>query len=349
MQDSRLSFYRLLSRFFFPNSYSLKFLGIAFLGIHLPLITFVVYLTVSHGWTESLPAVVVLLLATLLGTGLTLWSQHHLLAPMRLARSDLEAYRTERRAPTCPDVFPDEAGRLMRETRHSIESVDRLLRLKDNLAAGIAHDFRSPLTGIVAAAELLLLDHPTGTPVGNVASVISKSARVQADHVNSLLNAVLRDTSGANFTPDQVKLETVWDQVAATQRLPARQKGIALHFAPTGEIVAGCAARLAQVVNNLVSNAIKACPAGSRIEISTARQSGRIQVCVTDNGPGIDPVKLRHALDQPEEDPIARDGVRLGLGLRMIKSLLHLHGSQLNIRRQDSGGMRFSFALRPAA
>ncbi|WP_221029809.1 sensor histidine kinase [Actomonas aquatica] len=348
MASDPLAFYRTLSRGFFPRSYSLKFLGIAFLGIHLPLIAFVVYLAASHGWEDALPAIIVVLLATLVGTALTMWSQHRLLAPIRRAHSDLVTYRETRQLPTSPGEFPDEAGQLMRETRESIESLDRLLKLKDQLAAGIAHDFRSPLTSIVAASDYLLEDNPPGTDTGDIVTVMRRSALAQAEHVNRLLAAALADTRGVSFSSESVPLEAVWSEVTATQHLPASQKGIKLTFTPTSAAVLGSAARIVQIINNLVSNAIKACPAGSEVTLTATREDDRVVIRVSDNGPGVEPGKLSDALRRPADQPPAAGELKLGLGLRMVSSLLHLHGSRLDMERPASGGMRFSFKLRPA-
>ncbi|MCF3650307.1 sensor histidine kinase [Synoicihabitans lomoniglobus] len=345
MNQTSLSFYRTLNRFFFPKSYSLKFLGIAFLGIHLPLIAFVMYLALSTGWADALPAIIVVLAATLVGTGFTLWCQHHLLAPVRSACHDLRAYRLDRALPLSPDGFEDTAGQLMREARHSIESLDGLMRLKDNLAVGIAHDFRSPLTAIVAASDMLQMNHPENSSTHKLAGMIRRSAQAQAHQVTGLLEAGMSDT-GSTFTYAPVKLTSLWQAALDNQALFAQTQGVALNFPSAHGSVGGDQARLLQVMNNLIGNAIKACSSGDIVEIGAEPCHRGIRISVSDNGQGVDPAKLYSALAAPEDDDTATDGdLKLGLGLRMVNNLLALHASKLSIERRPTGGMCFSFDL----
>ena len=343
-----LTFHRFVSGFFFPRSYSLKFLGIAFLGIHLPLLALVGYLAATQGWEHSLSSIFVVLTATLVGTAVTLVSQHYLLAPVRCARDDLERYRLQRAQPRSVADLPDEAGRLMAETRACIENLDQLLHLKDQLVASMAHDLRSPLTGIMLAADAISMDRAASPTIRNYADRIRRTTAAQADHINALLDAVMAETdvSAEVFAP--VELARVWQSSADSVWLAAETKGVQLTFVPTDLVVGANEARLTQVINNLVSNAIKAASQGDRVTVTALldASSDVIRVEVSDTGPGIDPTLIQRALSGSSAEAPTEGGLKMGIGLRLVKALLALQASRLEITREVAGGMCFSFGLK---
>ena len=110
--NSSLSTYRLLCRLPFPKSYLGKFLLVAFIGVHVPLIALVVFVSVRYvdNWAATLPWLGVALVATLVGTGATLLVQRALLAPVLLTTQALEAYRRQRMLPELPVEFSGRGG-----------------------------------------------------------------------------------------------------------------------------------------------------------------------------------------------------------------------------------------------
>jgi diguanylate cyclase (GGDEF)-like protein len=121
--------YNVLARVF-PRSFSAKLLAVAFAGIHVPLLLLIVWLV----WQSELEAAqrwnigLVVLVATLLGTGATLWVLYRLLAPLRDAASALDLYYAEQRLPLLPEQGEDELGRLLRGINRSLRGIDAGLR-----------------------------------------------------------------------------------------------------------------------------------------------------------------------------------------------------------------------------
>jgi EAL domain-containing protein (putative c-di-GMP-specific phosphodiesterase class I)/GGDEF domain-containing protein len=110
-------------------SYRNKIMLIAFIGTHVPLLALVVlYATATAtSLAEALRVIGVALVATLIGTGITLTLLHHLLRPILMTAQALRRYATDRRLPSLPVGFPDEAGQLMTDTVGTLTRLDAVL------------------------------------------------------------------------------------------------------------------------------------------------------------------------------------------------------------------------------
>ena len=128
--------YTLLSRSRFPKSYQGKIVLVTFLGTHVPLIALVLYLLLSSpiNLRPKLDILVLLLVATLLGTAITLYALHALLAPVRLTSHSLREYLDSKRVPELPIHFTDEAGRLMADVQYAVDHLDATIRSLEGIS-----------------------------------------------------------------------------------------------------------------------------------------------------------------------------------------------------------------------
>jgi len=136
--------YRLFNTLKRPRSYAGRVLLICFVGTHIPLITFAVWALITNPafGRESLADLLVLLLATLVGTGLTFLLVHGMLAPVRVVSQALGNYRQNKQLPALPRNLSDEAGYMLDEVQGTLEELDLTL---SNLARAAETD---PLTEI---------------------------------------------------------------------------------------------------------------------------------------------------------------------------------------------------------
>jgi diguanylate cyclase (GGDEF)-like protein len=133
MSDSSrhtLIIYSLLNRLKRPRSYTGRILLICFIGTHIPLITFCLWVLTMDGASVQTygTELVVLLIATLAGTALTLAAVREMLAPVRVASLALKAYQEQRQLPALRRNFSDEAGELLAQVQDTTEELDRALR-----------------------------------------------------------------------------------------------------------------------------------------------------------------------------------------------------------------------------
>jgi diguanylate cyclase (GGDEF)-like protein len=136
--------YALLARMPLPKSYSGKFMLITFLGTLVPLLALVLYLVfaASIDLRSSVSVLVIVLVATLFGTALTLYALYALLRPVSLASKALYDYLDSGRTPSLPTHFTDQAGRLMANVQYVVEQLDKDIRSLEKIAT------KDHLTGV---------------------------------------------------------------------------------------------------------------------------------------------------------------------------------------------------------
>jgi diguanylate cyclase (GGDEF)-like protein len=166
-----LRIYRLFNRLRRPRSYVGRILLICFIGTHIPLLTFAIWSLAGnpafgwHNWADLL----ILLLATLIGTALTFVLVHGMLAPVRRASQALAEYRQQKQLPALPRDLTDEAGFMMRQVQDTLEELDanviRLARAAEtDSLTGIGN--RRWLTH--RAEEQIARSHKYGTPLSAI-------------------------------------------------------------------------------------------------------------------------------------------------------------------------------------
>ena len=129
MNQSSLQLYSFLSRFSPLKSYKGKIMLVAFLGTHVPLLTLLFYFVISNSLTLAMTVRVlaIALLATLAGTGATLYALHYLLIPVLLTSATLQKYLAQNILPSLPTQFGDEAGSLMANTSRTLQKLDEAI------------------------------------------------------------------------------------------------------------------------------------------------------------------------------------------------------------------------------
>lgn len=232
--------------------------------------------------------------------------------------------------------------------RQMIEALERDSRAKDKFIAVLGHDLRAPLNAVLGWTQLMRRELLDTVGRERALATIERNARSQAALIEELLD-VTRINEG------RLSLEISACDVALLVRrtleaaLPdASSKGIRLITQlQSGVTVAGDRRRLEQIVNNLVSNALRFTPAGGSIQVSVTRDSAHARVEVRDTGKGIATEQLPHVfswLHQGADHPPTRDG--LGLGLFIVRRLVELHGGTVSASSEGLGrGATFTALL----
>ncbi|MFK3648593.1 PAS domain S-box protein [Lysobacter enzymogenes] len=218
--------------------------------------------------------------------------------------------------------------------------------------AVLSHELRNPLSGVAAASELLQRDDlPQASRERALTMLVRQNGHVQR-LVEDLLD-VSRVTQGdLELRQEPVELHALLAEVREDNLPRAEAEGIAID-APAGPplpSVRGDRARLRQVFDNLVSNAVKASAPGQRIGLTLARarlSGGRegIEIEVRDQGQGLD-ADIASKLFEPFVQTPGWRSRGLGLGLSIVKTLVERHGGQVSARSEGPGlGSRFKVLL----
>jgi signal transduction histidine kinase len=246
-----------------------------------------------------------------------------------------------------------DAGQLARALRYAVErkrAEQEVEVAKDRFFASVSHDLRTPLTCIIgyleelAAVEAAALS-PTGRQFLDIATVNAERLRRLVNDV--LFMATLRGGEGLELDCAEADLGQVVRMTAGAIQPFADDKGITLSAACESLPMWGDAGRLAQVVDNLLSNAIRYTLAGGRVDVRVCERDRRAALEVADTGIGIDPRVLETVFDhfyraQPARE-VAVSGV--GLGLSIVKTIVDAHGGQVWVESRLGQGSRFTVTL----
>ena len=219
-------------------------------------------------------------------------------------------------------------------------------RLRNSLLSALSHDLRTPITALVGLAELLSLVPPI---LSDKQKEIAAAIRDGALRMNSLVNNLL---DMARLQAREVKLNRQWqpleEVVGSALNSSASVLGkhtVDVKLAPRLPLLEFDAVLIERVLCNLIENAAKYTPAGSRIMIAATPKSDVVEIMVEDNGPGLRP---------GEEEEIFRKFTRgqkesaipgVGLGLAICKAIIDVHRGRIWAEKGDGGGARFVFTL----
>jgi CheY-like chemotaxis protein len=224
-------------------------------------------------------------------------------------------------------------------------------RVKDQFLSTLSHELRTPMTPILSWATLLrinpMLDEETRA---QALESIERSARIEIRLIDELLD-VSRIASGKLFlTVRPVDLFSVIEAAIDVVRPAAEAKNIALLCRQDSLVgaVSGDAARLQQVVWNLLINAVKFTPEGGKVAVRLERVGAHARITVSDNGKGISAEFLPYVFEgfRQADSTTAREYGGLGLGLAIVRQLVELHGGTVHSESPGEGqGALFSVQL----
>jgi signal transduction histidine kinase len=247
-------------------------------------------------------------------------------------------------------VIAIENVRLFTEIQEKSHQLEIASQHKSQFLANMSHELRTPLNAIIGYTEMIA-DGLYGD-VGEKAQGVLERVQSNGRHLLGLINDVL-DLSKIEAGQLVVAVEeySVADMVAtvmaATESL-ARTKNLKLGSTvapglPTGT---GDARRLAQVLLNLVGNAIKFTDQGG-VEIRAVQAADRFEFSVVDSGPGIAPADQARIFDefQQVDNTITRKKGGTGLGLSISRRIVELHGGHITVQSEVGKGSTFTISL----
>ena len=250
-----------------------------------------------------------------------------------------------------------EKGRLVSEIAAQKSAIeqrnDELRRLNDqqNAFLGIAaHDLRSPI-GLIQMTAQLLLD-PEAQLSREQQTKFTQDILRHTDHMLRLLNDVLDvtqiESGNLSLEETSVDLAALLIEAVKWHTLVATPKGTRVQLQPViaGRVLAD-PLRVRQVVDNLISNAVKYSPPGSLVRVGMQRLDRGWQIAVKDQGPGLTPAD-RQRLFQDFARLSARPtgGEKsTGLGLAIVRRIVQAHGGQVGAESTPGQGATFWFTL----
>ncbi len=224
------------------------------------------------------------------------------------------------------------------EVRDLLLQLERGVRDRDRFLAMLGHELRNPLGAILSSVQLI--ERQGARALARESAVIHRQTCLLSRLVDDLLD-VSRVTSGKiALERVAVDLRTLVARCVQAQAVTASARRIELAVEPGDDPVArGDPVRLEQVLNNLLTNAIKYTPAGGRVRVSLARKDSQAEIRVQDTGVGIAPEVLPRVFDMftQADDTLDRAQGGLGIGLTLVRSLVELHGGSVHAESAGRG------------
>ena len=230
--------------------------------------------------------------------------------------------------------------------RVRIRELARLERYRREFVADVSHEIKTPLTGILGAAEMIGAADDSSRP--RLAAMIAKESKRLNALVQQILDLARLDREGAAPERARTDLAGLVREVLEERRAEAESRGVELVFRGNGEVLADCDANLvAEAVSNLVGNAIR--HSGSpKVEVACAATAHGAEIAVEDHGVGIPPEHIERVFERfYRVDPArAAESGGAGLGLAIVRRIARLHGGDVRLELVSPHGCRFVFALR---
>ncbi|MDO9316321.1 MAG: HAMP domain-containing sensor histidine kinase [Burkholderiaceae bacterium] len=321
--------------------------------------------------TFARPALASILAVVVLATLLTAWITATVTRPLRrlteavatVQRDGLTAgAATEAALVRAPDSFEfnsarDEFGQLasgframLSTLRTQWEALRRLDHFRREGVSNLSHDLRSPLTATTACLETLDARwgaDPTRAADRQLVEVALRNTRNAARLVQSLGDLAQLDEPEFKLHTEVLDAAELLDDIALRFAARAAKQGVELVAAPPEvdalpTVVALDIELFERAVANLIDNALKFCPAGGRITLAARRVPhgggpavSRVEVSVTDTGPGISAADIAHLFDRFYQsrhsvEPASSEGGK-GLGLAIVKRIAELHGGGVSV------------------
>ncbi len=277
------------------------------------------------------------------------WLARRALWPLdRMARhaESLTADRLDERLPVeNPD---DELGHLARVFNVSLGRIEESFAQLRRFTADVSHELRTPLTAIRSVGEVGLGDHPGEQGYREIIGSILEEADRLTVLVDTLLSLSRADAGEVPLHRDEVDLLTLAREVTAHLGVLAEEKVQSLAAeGSAGVVVNGDRLVLRQALVNVVDNAIKYSPQGSRIRIAVSGDEATGRVDVIDQGPGIPPAHRDRIFERfyRIDKGRSREQGGAGLGLSLAQWAVTAHGGRIDVESQDGGGSIFRISL----
>ena len=230
--------------------------------------------------------------------------------------------------------------------RVRIRELARAERFRREFVADVSHEIKTPLTGILGAAEMIGEADDSARP--RLAAMIAKESKRLNALVQQILDLARLDREGAAPERARTDLAGLVREILEERRAEAESRGVELAFRGNGEVFADCDANLvAEAVSNLVGNAIR--HSGSpKVEVACAATAHGAEIAVEDHGVGIPPEHAERVFERFHRvDPArAAESGGAGLGLAIVRRIARLHGGDVRLEPVSPHGCRFVFALR---
>jgi two-component system sensor histidine kinase GlrK len=275
-----------------------------------------------------------------------------ILRPLGRLTEGTRELATGRFAHRLPDVAPAEFAGVARDFNAMAGRLEELDRLKKDFVSTVSHDLKTPLSSMQETVEVMLEELPG--PLTPRQRKLLELNRESARRLSQML-AKLLDLSrlNAESAPAREVIDVAAIARDTVERFdvarPGRGPAFELIAPPSGLWVRGNASGIAQLLENLIENAIKFSPAGTTIRVAVADlpANGTVLLSVADEGPGVPDADKDRVFDRFHQTPTGRAVINrgVGLGLSICRHIVDAHGGMIWVADHEPRGAVFCVLL----
>lgn len=245
----------------------------------------------------------------------------------------------------------DDAGEVIRwfgtntditEQKLAEEALEDSARHKDHFLATLAHELRNPLAPLKNGLQLMELEPDDPDTIEATRTMMVRQLDHMVRLVDDLMDLSRISLGKIELVKERLSISSVMATAVESCKPLIERRTQHLELKPPTEplFVEGDMARLTQVVANLLNNAAKYTPSGGHIALAWERSDDEVVITVMDDGIGIEPEAMQHVFDmfaQIDSAQQAREGGGLGIGLNIVKRLVHMHHGTIEGRSEGAG------------
>jgi len=234
------------------------------------------------------------------------------------------------------------------ELRRAMMTLRGTEAAKKKFVANVSHELRTPLTSIRGALALVLDDDTAvDEDAKELLTVAHRSANRLLALVNDLLDLERVGSGELSVKKQDCSLATVLERAGETVKPIAGDAGVGLKIAATNQQLHADPDRLAQVVINLLANAVRYSPKGGTVTVTVEPHGNHAHIIIDDQGPGV-PIAFRESIFEPfkqVEGSAAHKKGGTGLGLAISHAVVKEHGGWIVVGDAPGCGARFTIGL----
>jgi signal transduction histidine kinase len=247
-----------------------------------------------------------------------------------------------------------ETRALIRELRHNVDQLESLSRIRDSFIAIASHDLKSPLSGILNGAELILQDHGLAVRDEHLLRSMVGAAKSMLEIINDIVELARSEERKESLAKDLLPVIPCVKVAVSTLHQQALNKGVlveAHYLQDRDPVIRGDRNRFLRILNNLLSNALKFTPQGGTIQLTVDKRDNDLLITVADSGIGIPEAMLPRLFERYSKS--SRPGTNgergTGLGMSITKQLVDQHNGAITVESVEGRGtvVSLTFPLVP--
>lgn len=277
-----------------------------------------------------------------------------LLSAKSLSRIDAIIKKTEEiTAQNLDETIPggeyyDEYGRLVNKMNEMIRRIKKSVDYMNQFSVSAAHELKTPLTILRGEIELALKSQKTPDQyIGVLKSNYEETIRL-IKIVDNLFFISKSDNALIHLEKKEIELNSFLNNIVNSMKILGQDRNMDLHFAPAEEIKAKIDSMLiTQALSNIIDNAFKFGTDGTTVTIDTKRVNSGFSINITNFGVGIPHESINKIFDRfyRANTPQTKHTGGVGLGLSVVKSIISLHGGEVEVISVINGKTTFSLIL----